>query len=40
MIIVFDLSTYKPDKFYDMIGAWIDWNLIKTNKLVILPVRH
>ena len=38
VLVVFNLATYKPDKFYETIGYWLDWITVKYNKLVIIPV--
>ena len=38
VLLVFNLSTYTPENFYETIGYWLDWVTVKTNRLVILPV--
>lgn len=37
-ILTFNMYTYTPEKFEEMVSSWFDWMIAKTNKLVVLLV--
>ncbi|XP_060560981.1 malignant fibrous histiocytoma-amplified sequence 1 homolog isoform X2 [Ruditapes philippinarum] len=37
-ILTFNMYTYQPEKFEEMVSSWFDWMIAKTNKLVVLLV--
>ena len=37
-LLVFNMAEYDDSKFKDIFGAWIDWIVSRTNRLIAIPV--
>ena len=38
VMVVFNMATYKAEQFQKDIGRWIDWTIVKQNRLVMIAV--
>ena len=38
VLLAFNMQTYTDDAFERTIGRWLDWVVVKTNKITVIPV--